>query len=134
MLFISFLCMPGFPLRRVAGATSTGELVIPHGQQQFQIVLLAPHQDGTKQGRRCNYTTRPWTTSGSLSRGLASRACFTSLSLAFWIHGRTNVVVSSQLELIRHSGLCEFHSCALCREVSHQGRNEGGTMPLAPNH
>jgi len=39
--------MPGFPLRRVAGATSIGELVIPHGQQQFQIVLLAPHQDGT---------------------------------------------------------------------------------------
>ena len=22
-------------------------------------------------------------------------------------------------EVVRHSGLCEFHSCALCREVSH---------------
>jgi len=57
MLFISFIFMPDFPLRRVAGETSTGELGIPHGQQQFQIVLLAPHQDGTKQGRRCSYST-----------------------------------------------------------------------------
>jgi len=33
---------------------------IPHGHQQVQIVLLnllAPHQDGTKQVRRCNYST-----------------------------------------------------------------------------
>jgi len=26
-------------------------------QQQFQIVLLAPHQDGTKKSWRCNYAT-----------------------------------------------------------------------------
>jgi len=49
--------MPDFPLGRVAGATSTGELGIPYVQQQFQTVLLAPHQDGTKQGRRCSYST-----------------------------------------------------------------------------
>jgi len=30
---------------------------IPRDQQQFQIVLLAPHQDGTKQGRRCSHAT-----------------------------------------------------------------------------
>jgi len=46
----------------------------------------------------------------------------------------SKVVVFSQLGVARHSGLCEFHSCGLCREVSHQGRNEGGTMPRAPNH
>jgi len=45
-----------FPLGRVAGATTT-ELDIFHGQQQFQVVLLAPHQDGTKQGRRCSHST-----------------------------------------------------------------------------
>jgi len=45
---------------------------------------------------------------------LASRTCLTSLSWAFWIHGRTNVVVISEFgEVVRHSGLCEFHSCAL---------------------
>jgi len=56
MLLISFIFMSDFPLGRVAGATSTGELV-PHGQQQFQRVPLAPHQDGTKQGRRRSYST-----------------------------------------------------------------------------
>jgi len=49
--------MPYFPLGRFAWATSTGELGIPQGQQQFQVVLLAPHQDGTKQGLRCSYST-----------------------------------------------------------------------------
>jgi len=24
-------------------------------------------------------------------------------------------------DVVPHSGLCEFHSCALCREVSHHG-------------
>jgi len=58
MLFISFIFMPDFPLGRVAGSTSTGELGMPHGQQQFLIVLLAPHQDRTKQGWRCSYSTK----------------------------------------------------------------------------
>ena len=31
---------------------------IPHGQQQSQIVLLAPHQDGTKEDQRCSNATR----------------------------------------------------------------------------
>jgi len=57
LLFISFIFMPAFPLGRVAGAISIEGLGIPHGQQHFQIVLLAPHQDGTKQGRRCSYST-----------------------------------------------------------------------------
>jgi len=48
--------MSVFPLGRVVGATST-ELGIPHGQQQFQIVMRAPQQDGTKQGQRCSYST-----------------------------------------------------------------------------
>ena len=46
-----------FALGRVAGATSIGQLGIPPGQQQFQIVLLVPHKNGTKQGRRCSYST-----------------------------------------------------------------------------
>jgi len=44
--------------------------------------------------------------------------------------GRTNVVVFSQFgEVVRHSGLCEFQSCQIVTIVSHQGSNEGGTMP-----
>jgi len=47
--------IPAFPLGRVAEAL--GGLEIPHGFQQSLIVLLAAHQYGTKQGRRCNHTT-----------------------------------------------------------------------------
>jgi len=39
--------MPAFPLGSVAGAAALGGLGIPHGQQLFQIVLLAPLQDET---------------------------------------------------------------------------------------
>ena len=49
--------MPAFPLGRVAGPAALGGLEIPHGEQQFQVILLAPHQDGTKQGRRCSHST-----------------------------------------------------------------------------
>jgi len=57
MLFTSFICMPAFPLGRVAGAAALEGLGISHGQQQFQIVLLGSHQDGTKQGRRQSHST-----------------------------------------------------------------------------
>jgi len=57
MLFISFIFMLAFRLGRVAGEAALGGLGIPHSQQQFQIVLLAPHQDETKLGRRCSYST-----------------------------------------------------------------------------
>ena len=46
-----------FPLRRVVGAAALGSLEIPHDFQQYLIVLLASHQDGTKQGRKCSHTT-----------------------------------------------------------------------------
>jgi len=49
--------MLAFRLGEVAGATALGGLGIPHSQQQFQVVLLDPHQDETKQGRRCSYST-----------------------------------------------------------------------------
>ena len=55
MLFISFMCMTAFPRGRIARAAAPGGLGIPHRHQQFQIVLLAPHQDGTEQGRRCSH-------------------------------------------------------------------------------
>jgi len=37
-------------------AAALGGLGIPHGQQQFQKFLLAPQQDGAKQGRRCSHS------------------------------------------------------------------------------
>jgi len=60
-------------IRRVAGATALGGLGIPHSQQQFQIVLLAPHQHETKQGRDSITPPRLWTTSELLSRGFSQQ-------------------------------------------------------------
>jgi len=37
-----------FSSREGGGAAALG-LEIPHGQQQFQVILLAPHQDRTGQ-------------------------------------------------------------------------------------
>jgi len=72
---------------------------------------------------------------GRFSVVLASTICLTSLTWAFWIHGRTKVFVISQFgEVVLYSGLCEFHSCALCCEVSHLGSNAGSTMSGAPNY
>jgi len=44
-------------LFRLSGAAALGRPEIPHDQQQSQIPLLAPQQDGTKQGERCSHTT-----------------------------------------------------------------------------
>jgi len=48
--------MPAFPLGRFAGAATLEGRGTPHVQQQAQVVLLAPHQDGTKEGRRCSHS------------------------------------------------------------------------------
>jgi len=135
---MSFIFMPAFPLGRVAGATAPEGLGIPRDQQQFQIVLLAPHHDGTKQGRRCRQSN--WSFDDiSVAFPWVSPAGHASPVFcgAFWIHGGTNVVAFSRFRefkrkkilVVRHSGLSEFHSFAICREVSHQRRNEGGTTP-----
>jgi len=46
--------MPALLLDRVEGAAALGRLETPHGQQQFQIIPLAPHEDGTKEDQRCS--------------------------------------------------------------------------------
>ena len=58
-------------LRNVAGTACLGGREMPHGQQRYHIGLLAPHQDGIKQGRRCNHAiwSGRWTVSGPLSLG-----------------------------------------------------------------
>ena len=55
---MSLILMLAFRLGRVAGATAPGGLGIPHSHLQFHIVLLAPRQDETKQGRRCSYSNQ----------------------------------------------------------------------------
>ena len=55
--FHLLIFVPAFPFGRAVGAAALGGSEIPHDQQQSQIVLLAPHRDGTKQGRRCNRAT-----------------------------------------------------------------------------
>ena len=57
ILIHSLVFVPAFPLRRVVWSAALGEPKIPHDQQQSQIVLLAPHQDGTKQGLRRSHAT-----------------------------------------------------------------------------
>jgi len=56
MFFTSFIFMPAFPLGRFAGAATLEGRGTPHVQQQVKVVLLAPHQDGTKEGRRCSHS------------------------------------------------------------------------------
>jgi len=46
-----------FPLENVAWTATSGEFEIPLGQKQFQMVLLASHQDESNLGRRCNHST-----------------------------------------------------------------------------
>ena len=121
--FIHFI--RAFVMGRMVGAAAPGGLEIPHGFQQSQIVLLAAHQDGTKEGRRCRrfiyflddfWAAFPWVYC------VANR---TLVSLifpgTFWSYGRSNVAEISRFkrEVARHSGFYEFYSCALCRYVSH---------------
>ena len=62
--FIHFRARRSFGESR--GAEALGGPEIPQDQQQFQIVLLAPHQHGTKQGRRCSHAT--WSVDDHLGR------------------------------------------------------------------
>jgi len=120
--------MLGFRLGRVTGVTALGGLEYLTVNSNFrQFCWLHTKTRPSEVGDEVT-PPRLWTTSGLLS----SRACLTSLSWAFWIHGRTHVVVISEFgEIVLHSGLWEFHICTLCREVSHQGRNEGYNAPDA---
>ena len=53
-----FIFIPSFRTRKVTVTAAVG-LEVPHSQHQFLIVLMAPHQDRTKQGQRCSHTTWP---------------------------------------------------------------------------
>jgi len=55
MSFISFIFMPAFP--HWEGRRGNGPWNTSRSTAQFQIVLLAPHQDRTKEGRRCSHST-----------------------------------------------------------------------------
>jgi len=74
LIFYSFIFTSAFPLGRVVGAAALEGLEISHGLQQFLIVLLAPHQNGTKQRRRFNHSTwSMFSISGLLSRGCSQQ-------------------------------------------------------------
>jgi len=115
--------MPAFPLRRVAGAEALRGLEISHGQRQFLVNLLAPHQKGTKQGRRCSHST--WSMNdlwAAFPWVYPARLASSVFRGTYCTHARTNVAGISRFgEVVRHSGLCEFHSCALCRIASYRG-------------
>ena len=76
------------------GSSAPGGLEIPHGFQQSLTVLLAPHQDGTKQGQRCSHST--WSLNKLWAAFRRCRLKLEGLSSpffpgAFWTHGRTNI-------------------------------------------
>ena len=87
---VVYIVMPALP----PGAAALEGLEIPHYQQKSQIVLLASHHDGNKQGRRCKTSPPgPWTTLGRFPVGVASRTWPPIFPGASWTHGRTNVTV-----------------------------------------
>jgi len=85
--------------------------------------LIVPHQNGTKQGRRCNHANAtnslfdiwaiyPWL----WPAGHASQL----LPEMFWSRGWTNRAGISQFgEVARYSGLRKFYSCAVYCEALH---------------
>jgi len=51
------------------------------------------------------------------------------------MHGRSNVAVISQFEqVVRHSGLCKFHSCALVAKCYTRDKMRGKQYPRAPKN
>ena len=91
------------------------------------IVPLAPHQDGTKQGRRCSQSTWSLDThwAGALSGGYSQQYMLHQASL--WYSG--HITESTKLgsldrfgrELARNFGFYKFHSCSLCHKVLQSG-------------
>jgi len=61
------------------GVAAFGGHGILHGHQKSQTILLAPHQDGTKQGRRLHLLL-PGRPLGRFAVDLISRTCLASLS------------------------------------------------------
>jgi len=103
------------------GEPAISWLEILYGFQQSLIILLAPHQDGTKQGQRRNRTSWPlvylcvafpWVQAAGLASTIFARA--------FWSRGWTTVSAISLFrgERAPHSGRYEFHRCALPHEVA----------------
>ena len=127
MLFISFIFKPAFPLGRVVGGNSPRRT----WNISWSTVISDSSNDSTPRWDQAMSEMQSLHLGlgqplGRFAVDLASKTCLASLSCGI-LHGRTNVAVVSQLgQVVWHSGLCKFHSCALCREVSHQGRNEDG--------
>ena len=103
----SFIFMSAFPLARVAGTEAPGGLEAHHDQPKSLIVLLAPHQDGTKQGRRCSHST--WSLGRPPGRFPVGGVADRTFPVAFWSCGWTNVAGISRFgEVARHGGICNF--------------------------
>jgi len=76
------MSIPTLPLGKVTGAAALGRLEILKTVQKSQIALLAPHQDRTKQGRRCQ--SRHLVLQPPLGRFTVGVACRTSLAHLSW--------------------------------------------------
>ena len=123
---------PVFLSGGVAGAAALGGLEIPHGFQKPLIVLLAPHQDGTKQSRRSDHTTwslvdlwaaDPW----------ASKTCLAKFSSGFLVtwpkHRSCDLYLEVKWPYIqRFTNFASAHSAAKCHAVNF---SHISSLPLA---
>jgi len=122
VLFIHFfiISLLAFPLERIVAGEVAQRSWNTSRSTAIPDILLAPDQGGTKQNRTWATPSGPWTTSGPLFHGLASRTCLTILSwdiLDKWPKQAEVTLFGG--EVIRYSSLYEFHSCTVCRSVSH---------------
>jgi len=85
------------------GTAAVGGLNIRHDFKQTLIAPLAPHNDGTKQGGRCNHTP-PGPLMGCFPVGVASMNRLANLSWGMLDTSRINVAVGIIRfgEVVRH--------------------------------
>jgi len=106
--------MPFFYLERGAGMTALGGLEIPHVQQQFHIILLAPHQDGTKQGHKCSHSTLVFDDFWASFRGFNQRDAEQDFSVwPFRSRDFSVVVVSASRYFGQTMKSCRILVCSL---------------------
>ena len=96
-----------------------------HDFQQSVVDMLAPYQDRTKSGRKCNYAI--WSYIGLLMVSSWVKLAGNTSPIFLWTlwspcrNAETvfNGSLYSAKEMFRDLGIYDFNSCALHREVSH---------------
>jgi len=109
-----------------SGAAAPEWLETPHSIQQSLIVLLAPHQDGAKQGRRCTQATWSLVNLRQDFRRCRQNAWLSTPIFpgTFWTRDRTNFAGSLDSEsdsIFRALRISQLRTVAKCHK-SHISR------------